>query len=265
MTLAERFAALKSRNEAALILFLTAGDPDLDELPAILDTLQEAGADAIEIGIPFTDPIADGPTIQASSQRALDRGVTPDAVLKTLDRCNLRVPVVLMGYMNPVLRMGYDVFCQRAKAAGASAVIVCDLIPEEGADWIAAAGRNGIDTVFLAAPTSTPDRLDRVAQASQGFVYAVSRTGVTGKGSGEQDPETLVAELQKRTSVPVCVGFGVRAPEDVTRISRYADGAIVGSSLVDMLSESWQGGAGRAALADYVSALKAATRREERP
>ena len=261
MTLAEQFAALKSRNEAALILCVTAGDPDLAELPAILETLQAAGADAIEIGIPFTDPIADGPTIQASSQRALDRGVTPDAVLEALGKATLTVPVVLMGYMNPVLRMGYDAFCQRAKAAGASAVIMCDLIPEEGADWMAAAERNTIDTVFLAAPTSTPDRLDLVAQSSRGFVYAVSRTGVTGKGSGEQDPEALVSALQARTEVPVCVGFGVRTPEDVARISRYADGAIVGSSLVDILAAGWQGGAGREAVSDYVRGLKAATRR----
>jgi len=258
--LSDRFSLLKSNNERALVLFVTAGDPDLKELPAILETLAEAGADAIEVGIPFSDPIADGPTIQAASQRALDRGVTPRAILDTLngfDRC----PLILMGYINPMIRMGLDQFADAALAAGASGTIVCDVIPEEADAWIEVSRPRDLDTIFLAAPTSTDDRLERVCKASSGFVYAVSRTGVTGTNStAANEAESIVARLRPHTNLPICVGFGISTPDQVRAVCQVADGAVVGSSLVDQIAREWQGGAGKAAIKERVAALKAATR-----
>ncbi|MBL8068080.1 MAG: tryptophan synthase subunit alpha [Armatimonadetes bacterium] len=262
MTLSERFTSLRQRNEAALILFVTAGDPTLEDLPEITSALQGAGADVIEIGIPFTDPIADGPVIQASSQRALDRGVTPGMVLESLGRCTLDIPVVLMGYYNPALSWGLGRFANSAKAAGASATIMCDLIPEEAGDWVAASSEAGLDTVFLAAPTSTPQRRQVVCEAATGFIYAVSRMGVTGSGveMGESTAG-LVADLKSRTSTPVCVGFGISTPDHVRQVSGYADGAIIGSWLVERLTRDWADPVSRNGLLEDVRKLKEATRR----
>lgn len=259
--LAATFEALHSRHEKALVLFVTAGDPSLEDLPSILEALVEGGADIIEIGVPFSDPIADGPTIQASSQRALDRGVTPTAVLAMLSQCHVPVPIVLMGYFNPILRRGLSRFAQESKAAGVCATIVSDLTPEESSDWLDESRRQGLDTIFLAAPTSTDARLDAVCARSTGFVYAVSRTGVTGAQSEvPEDVPSLVARIQTRTRVPVCVGFGISTPEHVASVARVADGVVVGSWLVSRLAEAWDGGRGRANLVEQVRALKAATR-----
>lgn len=259
--LESRFAALRERGEKALVAFVTAGDPDLDSLPSILSALEEAGADVVEIGIPFSDPIADGPTIQASSQRALDRGVTPSAILEALSRCDASVPIVLMGYMNPILRYGLATFARDASRSGASATIVSDLTPEEAGPWIEASRAVGMDNVFLVAPTSTDARLDAVCKASTGFVYAVSRTGVTGaRADVPADVPSLVSRVKSRTSLPVCVGFGISSPEQVREVCGIADGAVVGSWLVTLLAENWRGGAGRKTLVDSVSALKAGTR-----
>ncbi len=257
---AERFDLLRSRNEKAFVPFVTAGDPSLEDLRAILDCLQSSGADLIEVGIPFSDPIADGPTIQASSQRALDRGVTPRAVLEALSGARLEVPIVLMGYTNPILRMGFGEFARTASASGVSGVIVSDMIPEESGDWRAACSEAGIATVFLAAPTSTDERLDAVCAASRGFVYAVSRTGVTGaEREVPEEVRELVARLRSRTDLPVCVGFGISSAEQVRRVCEVADGAVVGSWLVNLLDESWKGGSGRAEIEKRVGELKKAT------
>lgn len=259
--LADRFAALRATGERALVPFVTAGDPPLDQLPAILDALVEAGADAIEVGVPFSDPIADGPTIQASSQRALDRGVTPSAVLDVLASWEGEAPLILMGYLNPALRMGLPGFAHRASKAGVSAVILSDLIPEESGDWLDASREHGIDAIFLAAPTSTDQRLDAIAGAASGFVYAISRTGVTGAGQ-QAPPEVaaLVGRIRERTHLPVCVGFGISAPAHVRMVCEVADGAVVGSWLVDLLASEWRDGAGRARVVAAVAELKAATR-----
>ncbi len=258
--IADTFGTLRARGEKALVLFVTAGDPALEDLPAILDTLAEGGADLIEVGLPFSDPIADGPTIQASSHRALERGVTTRGVLDALAGFD-RVPVVLMGYTNPMLRMTLPGFAAAARAAGASGSIVCDMIPEEGGAWAVAARTEGLDTVYLAAPTSTDARLDAVCAVSRGFLYAVSRTGVTGASSRQGDEaEALVARLRARTDLPVCVGFGISTPEDVRAVCRFADGAVVGSWLVDRLARDWDGGRGRAGLLESIRALKDATR-----
>lgn len=261
MTIAARLAEVRGNGEKALIPFVTAGDPDLGALPEVLATLTEAGADVIEVGVPFSDPIADGPTIQASSQRALERGVTPGAVLSALRDSDLKVPVVLMGYYNTVLRRGLSEFAAEAFDCGVRGTIMCDLIPEEAADWVSASQGAGLETVFLSAPTSTDERLDAVCAMSTGFVYAVSRTGVTGaRDEGASQGRELVGRLKSRTDKAVCVGFGINSPEHVREVCTFADGAVVGSWLVTLLAEKWQGGSGRAEVLDAVSALKAATR-----
>lgn len=243
-----------------MVLYVTAGDPDILELPEILSALVEGGADVIEVGLPFSDPIADGPVIQAASQRALDRGVSTSAVFEALaDRPD--VPIVLMGYMNPILRRGYDRFAGEAVSAGGDGVIVCDLTPDEAQPWTSAARAAGLDTVFLTAPTSTDERLDLVCRSASGFVYAVSRTGVTGASeSGWDEAEALVGRLRSRTALPVCVGFGISTPADVRAVATFADGAIIGSWLVDFLSREWDGGRGRTKVVEAVRALKDAAR-----
>ena len=242
-------------------MFVTAGDPSLDELPSILQALEEGGADIIEVGIPFSDPIADGPTIQASSQRALDKGTTPATALEALRRAELQIPVVLMGYYNPVLKMGIEEFASRSLEVGAHGMIMCDVIPEEASEWIAACRRIGMDTVFLAAPTSTDQRLDEICSASTGFVYAVSRTGVTGASQQSSgSAEELVDRLRTRTDKPICVGFGISTPDHVASVCQYADGAVVGSWLVDYLQANWNRGEGSEELVKQVRRLKEATR-----
>lgn len=258
-----RLTALRGRGERALVTFVTAGDPQLDQLPSILDALSEGGADLLEVGIPFSDPIADGPVIQASSQRALERGTTPEQVLGILASWTgpEKPPVVLMGYLNPILRRGLASFCRDASAAGVDGMIVCDLTPDEASEWVAAAGTAGIDPVFLVAPTSTEERVAAVAEASRGFVYAVSRTGVTGAAShASRGARDLVERVRRHTDTPVCVGFGISAPEHVREVCRYADGAIVGSSLVELVERIWEQGKGRYRVVEYVAGLKAATR-----
>ncbi|MBX7135991.1 MAG: tryptophan synthase subunit alpha [Fimbriimonadaceae bacterium] len=258
--IAARFAGLKSKGDKALVLFVTAGDPALDQLPEVLLALQEGGADLIEVGIPFSDPIADGPTIQASSQRALDRGVTPRQVLETLASVRLEVPVVLMGYLNPILRIGSERFADMAAKAGASGTIVSDLTPEESDEWRDVSRRYGLDNVFLVAPTSTDERIQIAADRASGFVYAVSRTGVTGaQQSAPPEVADLVGRIRARTNLPVCVGFGISTPEHVRMVCEVADGAVVGSWLVDFLATNWQNGVGQDKLIEAIRGLKAAT------
>ena len=255
------FEGLRARGEKALVLYVTAGDPSLKDLPAIVEALVEGGADIVEVGIPFSDPIADGPTIQASTQRALDRGVTPTAVLETVAEFSGKVPTVLMGYYNPVLRMGLATFAERAGEAGVAGAILTDLTPEESDDWVAASRARAIASVFLVAPTSTDARLDEVCRRANGFVYAVSRTGVTGAAQEvPPDVQDLVRRVKSRTEVPVCVGFGISTPDHVRMVCEVADGAVIGSWLVQWLAEHWRGGAGRAELVDRIRSLKEATR-----
>lgn len=241
--------------------YVTAGDPSLEELPAILTALEEGGADLIEVGLPFSDPIADGPTIQASTQRALDRGVTPGKVFEALSHWKGGIPILVMGYYNPVLRRGLAEFAKAMKQAGVSGSIISDLTPEEADAWIEASGAADLDTVFLAAPTSTDERLDVVCSKSSGFVYAVSRTGVTGAGNEvPHDVAALVQRVKSRTDLPVCVGFGISRPEHVRMVCKVADGAVVGSFIVDLLAREWNGGDGKVALVEAIRELKAATR-----
>lgn len=257
--LSQTFHDLKSKGEKALVVFVTAGDPSLEALPEILHSLEEAGADVIEVGIPFSDPIADGPVIQASSHRALKRGVTRARVMAVLAGVELNVPVVAMGYYNTMLRPGLTAFATEARQAGVSGTIVCDIIPEEAGDWMAVSRAIELDTIFLAAPTSTPARIAAVAKESTGFVYAVARTGVTGAATTEADGSVdLVTRIKTHTETPVCVGFGVRTPDQVRHLSQTADGVVVGSSLVEMINQRWD--THRDEIVGYVRSLKEATR-----
>lgn len=256
-----RFAELRENGEKALVAFVTAGDPALDQLVPILHALEDAGVDVIEIGIPFSDPIADGPVIQAASQRALDRGVTTEAVLQTVSQFTGKTPLVAMGYLNPMLRIGLDEFARRAKDAGFSGVIVCDLIPEEGEAWSRAAAAHNLSTIYLAAPTSTDARLELVARETTGFVYSVSRTGVTGSGATLSDGATaMVGRIREKTTLPICIGFGISRPEHVRLVCQEADGAVVGSMIVDWLANRWHEGINRPAFVREIVALKEATR-----
>ena len=236
----EVFKRLKKGNGVALMPFLTAGDPDLDMTGEIIREMEKKGADIIELGIPFSDPLADGPTIQRSSQRALAGGVSLAKILIFLKelRKDVSVPIVLMGYYNPIFHYGLERFARDAKDAGADGVIVPDLPPEEAEDLIREARRVDLDTVFLLAPTSTLERIERIAAVSRGFLYYVSLTGVTGQRDQlSGDIGLSIAKIREVTSQPICVGFGISKPEHVRTVSRFADGVIVGSALVGFIEE----------------------------
>ena len=255
------FAQLKARNEGALVCFVTAGDPSVKGTADLVVSLAQSGADIVELGIPYSDPLADGPSIQASSQRALERGVTPDTVLQMVRdiRRQSHVPLVLMTSYNLVLCYGLERFAQVASDAGADGCILTDLPPEEAAPWKAVADAHSLATIFLVAPTSTVARIQTIAQATTGFVYCVSRTGVTGARSEvSADLRALVGQIRQATDTPVCVGFGISRPEHVAQVVQIADGAVIGSALVDFLHHN----ADTAALRALVQGWKAATRRQ---
>ena len=232
-SLTAKFEELRRSGEKALVLFVTAGDQPIEDLPDVLNFLEDAGADVIEVGIPFSDPFGEGPTIQASSQRSLDRGVNPQLVLDSVAKAHPSIPVVTMGYYNPVLRFGLENFARESHAAGVTGTIISDLIPDEADAWCRASAENHLETIFLAAPTSTEGRLKQVAERSTGFVYAVSRTGVTGaESSVPQDVPTFVQRIRSFTEKPICVGFGISNAAQAKEVARIADGIVVGSALV---------------------------------
>jgi tryptophan synthase alpha chain len=257
-TLAEKFAELRERREKALVLFLTAGDQPLGDLPELIGLLAEAGADVIEVGLPFSDPFGEGPTIQASSQRALDHGATPRLILEQIGRVRASVPLVTMGYYNPVLRFGLERFAKASSDAGVTGTIISDLVPDEADGWRQASAEHGIETIFLVAPTSSEARIHQVANGSTGFVYVVSRTGVTGaENQVPADVAGLVGKVKALTDKPVCVGFGISTPEHVSMVCKVADGAVVGSAIVNRLHEEWPERKDR--IVDFVKSLKQAT------
>jgi len=261
MTVSEKILDLRSKGEKALVCFFTAGDQPLSETGAIISALEEGGADLIEVGIPFSDPFGEGSTIQASSQRSLDNGTTPEKILESLRDISRSIPVVTMGYYNPVLRMGLDRYAQVSADAGLAGTIISDLVPDEADAWDAASRSAGIETIYLVAPTSTDARIDEVCERTTGFVYAVSRTGVTGaENSVPPEVKGLVGRVRARTDKPVCVGFGISTPEHVRMVCEVADGAVVGSALVSKLNAVWNGGAGRDEIIAFIKELKAATR-----
>lgn len=232
------FTRLRAAGERALVAYFTAGDPTLETTGRLVLEAARRGADVIELGVPFSDPLADGPVIQRAAQRALAAGASPRRVLELVARLRreLAVPLVLMSYYNPLLAFGLRPFAEAAAAAGVDGVIVVDLPPEEADPLAAELDRVGLDLVHLAAPTSTPARLRLIARRSRGFIYLVSLTGVT----GERDvlPPDLARQaraLRALTTKPVCVGFGIGRPEQVAAVARLADGVVVGSALVRLV------------------------------
>lgn len=237
----QRFARLKKQKGKALIVFLTAGDPGLSKNEALLPVLEKEGVDLIELGVPFSDPLADGPVIQAASQRALSRGVTLEKILRMVRRARKKtsLPLALMSYLNPIAHYGIERFARAAKAAGVDGVIVPDLPPDEGRAIAHTFGKQGLDLVYLLAPTTPSKRQIRISRASRGFVYFVSLTGVTGvRRSLSQPVLAQVRALRRVTKRPVCVGFGVSTPQQAREVSRSADGVIVGSAVVRALAEN---------------------------
>lgn len=236
----QRFEQLRSQGRCALMPFLMAGDPDLADTGAALLALQANGADLIELGIPYSDPLADGPVIQAAASRALASGTTPARVLAMLSalKGELTIPVVLFTYSNPLLNRGMEAFCQEAAAAGAAGLVVPDLPLEEGVKLSAIAAAHGLDLVLLVAPTTPAERMARIHQASRGFTYLVSVTGVTGVRTAlESRVEPLVHQLKGLGDTPVAVGFGISGPEQARQVRHWgADGAIVGSALVKVMA-----------------------------
>ncbi len=250
----------RTRNEgrAAFIAYLTAGDPTPEKTPEIAATLVRAGVDLIELGVPFSDPVADGPVIQRASARALNAGTTLPKVLDIARqiRTNAEVPLLLFTYLNPALHYGFDKLAKDAKAAGVDGVLLTDLSVEEAAPFLQPLRDAGLDTVFLAAPTSTERRLKLVAEFSTGFVYLVSRTGVTGERADIADSSaSLIERMSKVTKLPLALGFGISTPEQAKAVAAMADGVVVGSAIVRQIETDLAG------LESMVRALAAGMKR----
>jgi tryptophan synthase alpha chain len=234
------FENLKREGRKGLVAYLTAGDPHPDRTPALVDALVRGGADLIELGVPFSDPIADGPVIQMGGERALRAGTTMKRVLEIAAEIRRRseVPLLLFTYLNPVMRYGLEKLAEDAAAAGIDGCLLIDASVEEAHEYVGAMHRHGLDTVFLAAPTSTERRLRLVAQYSTGFIYLVSRTGVTGVQESLSDLVTpLVTAMRKVTDLPLAVGFGVSTPAHVAELGRQVEGVVVGSAIVRLIGE----------------------------
>jgi tryptophan synthase alpha chain len=260
----KRFDELRRAGELGLVAYITAGDPSLDASERIVLALAEAGADVIELGVPFSDPLADGPVIQRASERALRSGTTLSGVLELVKRLRAKtqVPLLLFSYYNPVLQMGLAKFADAAADAGADGALITDITPEEAADYRDAMRARGLDTVFLAAPTSTDARLKMIAEASTGFLYVISRTGVTGaKDSLAEELPALVRRVRAATSLPIAVGFGISLPEHVSLLGGLADAAVVGSALVAEIEKAKSPEAAASAVAAKTRTLKEAARR----
>lgn len=240
--LQNRFAELKAENRAALVTFVTAGDPDYATSLSILKGLPDAGADVIELGMPFTDPMADGPAIQLANIRALagKQGMQQTLqMVREFREGNQSTPLVLMGYYNPIFVYGVERFIADAKEAGVDGLIVVDLPPEHNDELCEPAQSAGIDFIRLTTPTTDDDRLPTVLAGSSGFVYYVSVAGVTGAGAATMDHvEEAVTRLRRHTDLPVCIGFGIRTPEHAAEVAKRAEGAVVGSALIDKIAEA---------------------------
>jgi tryptophan synthase alpha chain len=231
----ETFASLKHAGRCGFIPFITAGDPDLATTERLLIELATMGADIIEVGVPFSDPVADGETIQRASERALRNGVTLRDVLTSIARAkqHIDVPIVLFSYFNPLLSFGKDRVANDAKEAGVDAVLVTDLIPEEADTWTETLIQFELDPIFLVAPTTSDKRLKQIAQQARGFIYAVSRAGVTGaRDEMTNEAESLVRRVRSVSDLPVAVGFGISTAEQVRQVWRFAEAAVIGSAIV---------------------------------
>ena len=239
--ISERFNRLKRENRTAFIPYIMAGDPSLEKTRDVVLLFEECGADIVELGVPFSDPLADGPTIQRASERSLKKGTTLRKVISLVQdlRRTTQIPLVLMTYFNPVFKYGVESFIADAVHAGVDGVIIPDLPPDEAKEFISFSGKTGLDTIFLLAPTSTEDRVNKVAHASSGFIYYVSITGITGSSLLlDGSMEILLSNIRKHTGKPIAVGFGVSTPEEASAIAGMADGVIVGSAIVKRLFET---------------------------
>jgi tryptophan synthase alpha chain len=236
----DTFKKLKIKGGKAFIPYIMAGDPSLERTKDIVLLFEESGADIVELGVPFTDPLADGPVIQRASERALLGGITLKKVIAFVKdiRQSTQIPLILMTYYNPVFKYGEEMFVKDAKDAGVDGVIIPDLPPDEAGNLIRSSRKVSLDTIFLLAPTSTTDRIEKVAKASKGFIYYVPMTGITGsKLLLDGSLELLISEIRKYTDKPVAVGFGVSTPEEASSVAKVSDGVIVGSAIVKRIHE----------------------------
>jgi len=261
--ISKRFAELRAAGELGMVAYITAGDPTLDATHQFVLALAEGGADVIELGVPFSDPLADGPTIQRASERALKSGTTLAGVLNLVRRIRQtsQIPLVLFSYYNPILQMGLEKFSSAAAEAGADGVLATDLTPEESEEYRRILQAHSLDTIFLAAPTSSDERLQIISGATSGFLYLISRTGVTGaKDSLSEELPALLRRVHQFTHLPVAVGFGVSLPGHVSVLGGLADAAVVGSALVSEIETAASPDAAANALRERVRKLKEAGR-----
>ena len=256
--ISKRFAELRASGEMGIVAYITAGDPSFAATHKFVLALAEAGADVIELGVPFSDPLADGPTIQRASERALKSGATLAGVINLVReiRKTSEVPLVLFSYYNPILQMGLEKFAAAASQAGADGVLATDLTPEESADYRRILAAHHLDAIFLGAPTSTDERLSQIAAVSSGFLYLISRTGVTGaKESMPDDLPTLLRRARAVTQLPLAVGFGISQPGHVSVLGGLADAAVIGSALVSEIENATVVDSSPAAIERAASAL----------
>jgi tryptophan synthase alpha chain len=259
MTIADTFARLRRERRPGLVTYTTAGDPDLPRSAEILKALDRAGADVLEVGVPFSDPVADGPVIQRATERALAAGGSLRTSLSLVERVrqDISAPIVIFSYANPLMRMGVETFARRAAAAGVDGVLALDLPIEEAGEFREALASEGLDTIFLLSPTTTDARIRKAAELGRGFLYGISRLGVTGaQDRVAPGAEALVRRIRKLTELPIALGFGISRPEHVTEVGAYADAAVVGSALVALIAETSDSPRLIDRVEDYVRSLK---------
>jgi tryptophan synthase alpha chain len=255
----QTFARLRASGRAGLVTYTTAGDPDLPRSAQILEALDRGGADILEVGIPFSDPLADGPVIQRAAERALAAGANLRAALDMIERTRPRLsaPVVVFSYANPIVRMGVDAFARRAAAAGVDGVLALDLPIEEATGFRETLAASGLDTIFLLSPTTTDARIRKAAALARGFLYGISRLGVTGaREEVASGAEALVARIRAQTDMPVALGFGISRPQHVAEVTKFADAAVVGSALVALIAEAGRSPDLLSRVEQYVAWLK---------
>jgi tryptophan synthase alpha chain len=256
------FVPFHFENKPSLIAYVTCGDPDLSTTREVVLAAIDAGASVIELGVPFSDPLADGPVIQRASERALKHGVSLQNVLTLaaeIREHSQSVGLVIFSYLNPILRMGLPKFCQVARLAGIDGTLITDLPVEESAEYLREARKYDLATIFLAAPTSTDQRLKRIAQVSTGFIYAISRTGVTGaRQQMTGDAQSLVKRIRRFTKLPIAVGFGISTPAQFAAVGKFAEGAVIGSAIVQLIEQN--PGREAATVGEFVHQLSAVSR-----
>jgi tryptophan synthase alpha chain len=259
--LADTFARLRREGRPGLVTYTTAGDPDLPRSAEVLRALARAGADVLEVGVPFSDPVADGPVIQRATERALRAGGSLRASLDLIEsvRRDVSTPIVVFSYANPILRMGFDAFAERAAAVGVDGVLALDLPIEEADDFRERLASAGLDTIFLLSPTTTDARIRKAARLGRGFLYGISRLGVTGaRDTVASGAAAMVRRIRAVTDLPLALGFGISRPEHVAEVGAYADAAVVGSALVSLIAEAGESPELIPRVEAYVASLRAA-------